>query len=798
MIEGEIKRGYTMYSEVLDRNIDLDQIEDEIITAFFREKLEHIKKSVDDRAIHLGYRKKIHHSVKEYRQTEEYKAAFEEQLGRSKYPALAAMIDSPENLKAVLKKGDYIKAYKQYIGRLLVAKDVKAHEMRRKAAVEKIMAHMETEDFKTACGEIVEALTGKYKDRMVRYLTRGRLSIASHDYYYHGRRRTANTPVTVENIDFFIDDIAMDPVFFICEKYNNGMLFDVNIYSYLIQKDPVFKENAKDIELDDVIDLLSDGAMTIAAALADTFTEDYIEELIYNNKYLGAELKRLRNLKNNLLDTMPERYIDLYPAARRMHRHFVIHVGPTNSGKTYQSLEKLKTTDCGAYFGPLRLLAFEQFEKLNQAGTRCTLLTGEEHIEVPGATVTSSTIEMADLSKRYTTVVIDEAQMLADSARGGAWTDAILGICADQIEVCTAPTAVDIIVRLIEACGDDYEIVRHERFVPLIVEKASFGFPASVEKGDALVVFSKKNVHAVAADLQKKGKKVSVLYGALPYDVRHEEARRFAEGETDIVVCTDCIGMGMNLPIRRVVFLEVAKFDGKQKRILDKEEIKQIAGRAGRKGMFAHGYVNAEVEKNIIRKGIEIPSAKIRKIVMAFPESLIGLDENLSAIIKQWYKLPAPDEIEKQDIEDMIMLCEAAEAKGLDKKTIYDLITIPFDVKNEDLLYEWKRIVNQTAAGDTVKFEIPNYPQNTSNAENLDRLEYAYKYCDLYFSYGFKFGFLEGEETTIMETKEEIAHLMMEILKKNRLSGRKCKYCGRPLAWNYPYGMCNACHRKSF
>ena len=61
MIEGEIKRGYIMYSEVLDRNIDLDQTEDEIITAFFREKLEHIKKSVDDRAIHLGYRKKIHH-----------------------------------------------------------------------------------------------------------------------------------------------------------------------------------------------------------------------------------------------------------------------------------------------------------------------------------------------------------------------------------------------------------------------------------------------------------------------------------------------------------------------------------------------------------------------------------------------------------------------------------------------------------------------------------------------------------------------------------------------------------------
>lgn len=796
MIEAEIGREHIMYSEVLERSIDLDQTEDEIVTAFFKEKLVHIKKSVDDRTVHQGYRKKIHHSPNEYRETEEYRAAFEQNLNSSKYPELAALIDSPEDLKTILKKGDYIKAYKQYIYKLLVAKDAQERKIRRKAALGRIRAHMETEDFRQECAETEQKLIRKYRDKLVKYLTQGRLVISSHDYYFRGRKRTASTPVTVENVDVLIDDISLDPVFFICEKYNNGLFFDKNIYSYLVQKDPVFKENAKDISADNLLNDLSKAAMVIASALADTFSKDYIEELIYNNKYLGPELRRLRNLKNNLLDRMPERYIDLYPAARRMHRHFVIHVGPTNSGKTYESLEKLKTVDCGAYFGPLRLLAFEQYEKLNRAGTKCTLLTGEEHIEVPGATVTSSTIEMADLSKRYTTVVIDEAQMLADPARGGAWTDAILGICADRIEVCTAPTAVDIIVKLIEACGDDYEIIRHERFVPLIVEKTPFRFPGSVEKGDALVVFSKKNVHAVAADLQKKGKKVSVLYGALPYDVRHEEARRFAEGETDIVVCTDCIGMGMNLPIRRVVFLEVAKFDGKQKRILNKEEIKQIAGRAGRKGMFAHGYVSAEVEKNIIRKGIEIPSAKVKKIVMAFPESLIGLDEKLSSIIKQWYKLPAPDEIEKQDIEDMIMLCEAAEAKGLDKKTIYDLITIPFDVKNEDLLWEWKSIVSRIAMEMPVNFKVPDYPKNTSNPENLDHLEYAYKYCDLYFSYGFKFGFQDEEETVIMETKEEIAHLMMEILKKNRLSGRKCKYCGRPLAWNYPYGMCSKCYSK--
>ena len=55
----------------------------------------------------------------------------------------------------------------------------------------------------------------------------------------------------------------------------------------------------------------------------------------------------------------PESYLE---KARRLQRMFVLHVGPTNSGKTYDAIEDLKTHTPGTYLGPLRLLALEMFD----------------------------------------------------------------------------------------------------------------------------------------------------------------------------------------------------------------------------------------------------------------------------------------------------------------------------------------------------------------------------------------------------------------------------------------------------
>jgi ATP-dependent RNA helicase SUPV3L1/SUV3 len=88
------------------------------------------------------------------------------------------------------------------------------------------------------------------------------------------------------------------------------------------------------------------------------------------------------------------------------------------------------------------------------------------------------------------------------------------------------------------------------------------------------------------AELVKRGKRVAVVYGALSPEVRRAEAARFRDGDADVLVATDAIGMGLNLPIRRVVFSTLRKFDGEGKRELNAQEIKQIGGRAGRFGRF--------------------------------------------------------------------------------------------------------------------------------------------------------------------------------------------------------------------
>ena len=272
------------------------------------------------------------------------------------------------------------------------------------------------------------------------------------------------------------------------------------------------------------------------------------------------------------------------------------------------------------------LLALEIQDKLNSQNIPCSLLTGEEEDIITYSGHVSSTIEKLQLGTPYDVCVIDEAQMIADKQRGWAWTRAIIGVMAPEVHICMAPEAKDVIIKLIKDCNDTYEVIEHKRNTELIFEDKKFDLNKDVKPGDALVVFGKRKALAVSAQLLNNNIKTSIIYGSLPYSTRKKQFERFLDGETEVIVCTDAIGMGVNLPIKRIVFLETRKYDGVSLRKLNVSEIKQIAGRAGRKGIYNKGYVIAMNDGNLIKNALTAKTKKIEKCFIGVPDSLLDIN----------------------------------------------------------------------------------------------------------------------------------------------------------------------------
>lgn len=151
----------------------------------------------------------------------------------------------------------------------------------------------------------------------------------------------------------------------------------------------------------------------------------------------------------------------------------IFHGGPTNSGKTYSALQRLRESKNGLYLGPLRLLAAEVYETLTIDGIYTNLFTGQERQEIPFSTHSSATVEMCSVDSEYDVVVMDEIQMIADQSRGAAWTKALLGLRCKEIHVCGGWEAKGIVEKIAKACGDDFEVHKYERFSKLEVAKKS-------------------------------------------------------------------------------------------------------------------------------------------------------------------------------------------------------------------------------------------------------------------------------------------------------------------------------------
>ena len=457
-------------------------------------------------------------------------------------------------------------------------------------------------------------------------------------------------------------------------------------------------------------------ARQLTAALKERYPQEELKRRIGENKSYQATLSRVEEeyrRKAEILGQMTEMApIDprlLYLDAMRMERRVFLHVGGTNAGKSFEAIRALAQAKNGVYLAPLRLLAYEVYDTLTKEGIRCAMITGEERI-VPEGKVThiSSTIEMLDMDKEVEVAVIDEAQMISDKSRGGAWTKAILGVKAHEIHVCAAPYAEKLLCQLFASCGNEVTVIRHERKVPLSVEREEFLFPESVRDGDACIVFSRRDALAAAAELQERKVPCSIIYGAMPYDVRHAEMERFTSGHgrtrTRVIVATDAIGMGLNVPIRRVVFLSTEKYDGFEERRLKPEEIQQIAGRAGRYGMYDIGLVTSWGRRRMIREGLAAECEDLTEAVLPFPSEVIDCDAPLSELLELGSENPVEAPYVKSGVEHELKLCRYMEKLTQDKHLIYRYITLPFD-EDSDILFDiWARLINWELGIEQVPF----------------------------------------------------------------------------------------------
>lgn len=301
-----------------------------------------------------------------------------------------------------------------------------------------------------------------------------------------------------------------------------------------------------------------------------------------------------------------------YPGTRAMQRTVHLHIGPTNSGKTYHALKKLEAAKTGVYAGPLRLLAHEVYTRFNAMGKKCALITGEEQRIPEGlnATMSSCTVEMVPLNSEVEVAVIDEIQMIGDIDRGWAWTQAFLGVMAKEVHLCGEERTEELITSLCQTTGDKLVIHRYERLGALDVEAKSFHSKLkNLQKGDAVILFSRVAIHAMKKSIEKAtGRRCAVVYGSLPPETRAQQAALFNDpnNDYDFLAASNAVGMGLNLSIKRIIFEGVSRFDGISHTRLDTSEIKQIAGRAGRyksshaaiqEGTFKHDNANPSLPK---------------------------------------------------------------------------------------------------------------------------------------------------------------------------------------------------------
>jgi ATP-dependent RNA helicase SUPV3L1/SUV3 len=553
------------------------------------------------------------------------------------------------------------------------------------------------------------------------------------------------------------------------------------------------EEIISEIEEEYVSDLL---------ALAETpfnlvkHQEQYEKDLIQREKRKAEEHAEIQRKKEEEERMMEDIFGQEYNPSFERKIHYVLHIGETNTGKTHHALERMKEANSGLYLAPLRLLALEVYDKLNSEGTPCSLKTGEEEKMTTGATHTSCTVEMFHEKDFYEVVVIDEAQMITDKDRGFSWYKAITKANAIEVHIIGSRNSKLMMLQLLGEAN--IKIHEYTRDTPLEVETKEFKI-TNVKRGDALICFSRRRVLETASKLQHDGHSVSMIYGSMPPETRKKQIQRFIDGDTKVIVSTDAIGMGLNLPIHRIVFLENEKFDGSKRRRLSSQEVKQIAGRAGRKGIYNVGKVAFTKDVNLMGKLLQQEDEPVHTFTIAPTNSVFERFQkyyhDLENFFELWDRFKSPNGTKKASLSEERLLyeriCGTEIEAHLSLMELYGFLHLPFSTKEQELISQWEDTMYAIINGEKL-------PEPQIKKRNLEELELSYKSIGLHLLFLYRLG-QQTEAFYWERIREELTEQVHERLKSDiKKFTKKCRNCGKNLPWESEFQICDACHSARF
>ncbi|NHC42064.1 RNA helicase [Bacillus sp. MM2020_1] len=545
----------------------------------------------------------------------------------------------------------------------------------------------------------------------------------------------------------------------------------------------------EDIQAEYLSDLISLAEVPFVEKVHKEIFEKDLQAREQKEKEVQKELERKKAEEEQMMKDIFATEYD--PSLKRQVR-YVLHIGETNTGKTHHALERMKDAYSGLYLAPLRLLALEVFDKLNAEGMPCSLKTGEEEKVIPGANHISCTVEMFHEKEFYEVIVIDEAQMITDKDRGFSWYKAITKANAEEVHIIGSRNSKTMLLQLLG--GSDIEIHEYSRDTPLEVETKEFHIK-HIKKGDALICFSRRRVLETASRLQNDGHTVSMIYGAMPPETRKKQIQQFNSGKTKVIVATDAIGMGLNLPIRRIVFLENDKFDGTRRRLLTSQEVKQIAGRAGRKGIYNIGKVAFTSDIRKMRNLLLQEDEPVHTFAIAPTNSVFERFQryyhDLGTFFELWGKFESPTGTKKASLAEEKSLYQMIAGTEIEARLslmdLYGFLHLPFSKNEPVLTKQWEEKMYAIIHGREL-------PEPIVKERSLEELELSYKAIGLHLLFLYRL----GERTTAIyweRLREEVSDKVQDRLKTDiNKFVKKCKTCGKKLPWDHSFPTCEACY----